>query len=129
MIKNNLKHGFTNLSLDDECVNFFFPVMLITQFLFSLIICPSFKNTNKNFLRWKKEQVREKQHSNQNKRKRKSLWKKKVKSQKETCMKIKTLNYYGVFGWGNLRGWFIYLENLKFFVMKCFVWIEKLKNI
>jgi len=32
-------------------------------------------------------------------------------------------------GWDNSRGWFIYLENLKRFVMKCFVWIEKLKNI
>jgi len=35
----------------------------------------------------------------------------------------------GVFAWGNSRGWFISFENLKFFVMKCFVWIEKLKNI
>jgi len=38
-------------------------------------------------------------------------------------------NIYGVFGWDNSREWFIYLENLKFFVMKCFVWIEKLKSI
>jgi len=36
---------------------------------------------------------------------------------------------YGVFGWDNSRGWFIYLENLKFFVMKYFVWIEKWKSI
>jgi len=32
-------------------------------------------------------------------------------------------------GWGNSRGWFIYLENLKLFVMKCFVSKKKLKSI
>jgi len=43
--------------------------------------------------------------------------------------KCMVINLNSVFGWGILVKQFIFLKNLNFFVMKCFIWMEKLKNI